>query len=143
MDRKGNPMSMIREQVRHNQFEAGTIVGQTETTITVEFGGQFGTKLFAYPSAFESFLELCNPVLKKEMDELITRLRAQRESERKQRADLLEKQTAAQKQHEEERRILFELKRAGAKKASPAKKSPAQSKKAAVPSKTNASKKPI
>lgn len=79
--RKEIAMNLVSEQVRHIRFGMGTIVGQTETMVEVRFDDSVGTKKFNYPSAFESFLELCRPALKATMDEQLSATRAQAEAE--------------------------------------------------------------
>jgi hypothetical protein len=116
-------MNMINKQVCHHQFGVGAITSQSMTTVTVKFCTKYGTKKFLYPSAFESFLELCDPAAKAEMDDELHQIRERVEEERRKRAE------EDEKRREEERRALLELKRTAAKKRSPAKKAPAKPKK--------------
>jgi len=111
-------VNMTHEQVHHRQFGVGMITGQTMTTVTVEFCEKYGIKKFLYPSSFESFLELCDPVSKGRMDDELRQLREQAEETRRQRAEEDEKRRT------EEQRVLSEQKRAAVKKRSPAGKAP-------------------
>ena len=52
-------MNLLQQQVTHPQFGAGTVTGQTEKTLTVQFGSI--QKVFLFPSAFEQFLALTDP----------------------------------------------------------------------------------
>ncbi len=61
-------MDVVGEQVRHQRFGIGEVVNQTKTYVTVEFPEEYGVKQFLYPSGFESFMELCNPVVKERLD---------------------------------------------------------------------------
>jgi len=114
-------MNLMKEQVRHNQFGLGTIVGQTTSTVEVRFGEAYGTKKFVYPSVFESFLVLCRPVPRESMVNELTQIRERIEGERRLQAE-------AEKLREEELRILLEQ-HAAAKK--PAKPKSARAKKSA------------
>jgi hypothetical protein len=98
--KKGNVMNLITEQVQHSRFGLGTILEQTASTIEVRFDGAFGVKKFNYPSAFESFLVLCRPVLKESMDQELTQIREQNETERR-------RQIEAEKLHDEAVRALL------------------------------------
>ncbi|MGE4485100.1 MAG: hypothetical protein AB7C97_08325 [Oscillospiraceae bacterium] len=120
-------MNLMNEQVRHHQFGIGTITGQTTTTVKVEFCQQQGVKNFLYPSAFESFLELCGPASQALMNDELRQSREQIEAARKKREEEKEKRL------EEEQRALLEQKRASAKKRSSAKKIPAKPKRQPEP----------
>lgn len=109
-------MNVTHDKVCHRQFGAGTVINQTMTTITVQFCERYGTKKFLYPSAFESFLTLCDPAFKEKMDDELHQIRERMEEERQKRAE------EDEKRREEEHRALLELKRATVKKKSPAKK---------------------
>lgn len=76
-------MNLIQEQVQHSRFGLGIILEQTASTVEVRFDNACGTKKFIYPSAFESFLVLCRPVLKQSMDMELSQIREQNEAERK------------------------------------------------------------
>ena len=52
-------MNLLQQQVTHLQFGAGAVTGQTEKTLTVQFGSI--QKVFLFPSAFEQFLALTDP----------------------------------------------------------------------------------
>jgi len=93
-------MNLITEQVQHSRFGLGTILGQTASTIEVRFDDAFGIKKFIYPSAFESFLVLCQPALRETMDHELTQIREQLAAERK-------RQIEADKLHEEAVRVLL------------------------------------
>ncbi len=119
-------MNVINEPVLHRQFGPGTITGQTTTVVSVEFGEGHGIKKFSYPSAFESFLELCDPKQRQEMDSVLQANREQAERERLRRAE------AEEQSREEERKSL--LKEKAAQKKSTAKKTTAKTKKKPVDS---------
>ena len=114
-------MNINHEKVSHCLFGAGTITSQTATTVTVDFCEKFGTKKFLYPSAFESFLKLCDPKAKAEMDGELEQIRLQAEKERRNRIE-------EEEQHREvERLALLEQKRVTVKKRSSAKRPAAKS----------------
>ncbi len=117
-------MHVVKEKVIHRQFGAGVVTDQDTASITVEFKG-YGAKKFLYPSAFESFLELCDPVSKQKMCDELRELREQAGAERHRQ------QEEEEKLHDEERRTLAEHKRAAARKRMSAKKTPAKAKKPA------------
>jgi hypothetical protein len=102
------PMNIVNEPVRHRQFGSGTITEQTVMMVTVEFCEEHGSKKFLYPSAFETFLELSNPIVKQKMDDKLREIREREELEQ-QRAD------EEERRQEEERRILLEQKRKAVK----------------------------
>lgn len=116
-------MNLINQKVHHHIFESGTIVSQSTTTVTVKFCEKYGTKKFIYPSAFESFLELCGSDAKAEMDDELRQIRDRAEEVRRIRAE------EEEKQHEQTRRELLEQKRALAKKRSSVKKASSKAKK--------------
>jgi len=80
-------MNLITEQVQHSRFGLGTIQGQTASTVEVRFDGAFGIKKFVYPSAFESFLILCRPMLRESMNQELTLIREQVEAERQRQSE--------------------------------------------------------
>lgn len=102
-------MNLITEQVQHSRFGLGTILSQTASMVEVRFDDAFGVKKFMYPSAFESFLVLCRPVLRESMDQELTQIREQIEAERRRKLE-------AEKLHEEAVRALL-AQHAAAKKA--------------------------
>ncbi len=93
-------MNVIAEQVQHNRFGVGVVLSQTASMIEVRFDNAFGIKKFMYPSAFDSFLVLCCPVLRESMEQELTQIREQMEAERKRKIE-------ADKLHEEAVRALF------------------------------------
>lgn len=103
-------MNVINELVYHRQFGSGTITGQTMTTVTVEFCEEYGIKKFLCPSAFESFLALCDPDVRQKMDNVLKENHEREALARQQRAE------EEERNREEERRILLEQKRTAAKK---------------------------
>ncbi|MDP4133424.1 MAG: hypothetical protein Q8882_05385 [Bacillota bacterium] len=105
-------MDVMNERVSHRQFGDGMITGQTETTVVVKFSGQEDAKKFSYPSAFESYLKLCNPALQEKVNGELKKIKMHAEDERK------------LQEEEEERRI--QEKRAAVKKVSVAKKKTAK-----------------
>ncbi|MDR3294949.1 MAG: hypothetical protein LBT26_03825 [Clostridiales Family XIII bacterium] len=120
-------MDLIREKIQHRQYGSGVIVTQTQSTVTVRFAARHGEKRFKHPSAFESFLTLCDPLLQERMDGDLRQMHEQQEAERKQQeAEAAERQTA-------ERLALLEQKRAAAKKPASGRKkaAPAEAQKAA------------
>lgn len=104
------PMNIVNELVCHRIFGPGTITEQTVTRVTVEFCEEHGTKKFLYPTTFETFLELSNPMVKEKMDDELRVFRKYEEVERQQRAE------ENARRQEEERRILLEQKRKTVKK---------------------------
>jgi hypothetical protein len=116
----------MHEQVRHRIFGEGTVIDQAVTIVTVEFCAEYGIKKFLYPSAFESFLELCDPISKEKMDAELQQIRVQAEAVRRLREE--ERRQEEEKRRAEERRTLLEKKRTAAQKQSSAKTS-AKSKK--------------
>ncbi|MDR0851193.1 MAG: hypothetical protein LBN36_01730 [Clostridiales Family XIII bacterium] len=67
-------LDLSNKEVRHLQLGTGRIIGQTETQVTVAFGGVHGIKKFPYPTAFETFIEMCDPVDQKELEDELGRL---------------------------------------------------------------------
>jgi hypothetical protein len=124
-------MNVTHEQVNHHQFGIGIITDQTMTTVTVEFCQQHGVKKFLYPSAFELFLELCNPVSQEKVNGELRQIREEIEAERRRCEE------ENKKIREEERLAILEQKRAAAKKRSPAKKRTAKPKKQPEDAKPN------
>jgi hypothetical protein len=93
-------MNLITEQVQHSRFGLGTIQSQTASTIEVRFDDTFGTKKFIYPSAFESFLVLCRSLPRESMEQELTQIREQNETERRRKIE-------ADRLHEEAVRALL------------------------------------
>jgi len=91
-------MDITHQQVSHRQFGIGNVTGQTETTVTVKFGKEFGIRKFLYPTAFESFLVLSDSVFKERMESELTELRQQAQSERISRAKENAERAAARPQ---------------------------------------------
>jgi hypothetical protein len=116
--KRGNSIEMdiIDEKVSHRQFGEGVIIDQTPTAIRVRFSQEHGEKSFLYPSAFESFLTLDSPALRKRMNVRLRAIRDRMEAERRQREE------EAERNREENRRALLEQKRAAAKKRTSARK---------------------
>ena len=110
-------MNMINETVFHRQFGSGTITDQTMTRITVEFCKEHGIKKFAYPYAFETYLELSNPVMKQNVQKDLREIHQREASERQQHAE------EEVRRMETERKLLLEQKRTAAKKKSSSRKS--------------------
>jgi hypothetical protein len=102
-------MNLIKEQVRHSRFGLGTILDQSDTMVEVRFDEPIVVKKFQYPSAFESFLVLLSPALKSTMDQELTQIRGQMETERIRKIE-------TDRLHEEAVRALVSQ-RAAAKKA--------------------------
>ena len=69
-------MNTMHEQVTHPKFGTGTVIAQDESTVTVKFSKEAGSKKFLYPSAFQSFLELRDPSVKEQMDHELQSVRA-------------------------------------------------------------------
>lgn len=116
-------MNVVNEPVYHRKYGSGIITDHAMTMITVEFCEEHGTKKFLYPSAFESFLELCNPIIKQKMDDELQVIREHDELEQ-----LRQHAEAEQRLQEEEHRILLEQKPTATKKHSATKKSKAKAK---------------
>ena len=117
-------MDVLNSRVTHGQFGEGTVTGQTDATVTVRFSGEADERKFLYPSAFETFLTLCDEAGRKEMELELSSLHKKADAEHKMRED------AERQRLDEERRALLEKKR-----RTPAKKKPA-AKKAAKPEET-------
>jgi hypothetical protein len=103
-------MNVMHEQVNHLKFGTGTITAQDSSTVTVKFSKEYGSKKFLYPSAFKSFLNLCNPSINERMGNELKLIQTFAEIERNNRLA-----------EEENKRTLLEQKAASKKKA-PAKK---------------------
>jgi hypothetical protein len=114
-------LNLINEKVLHRQFGTGVITGQTETAVSVDFS-KCGAKKFLYPSAFESFLELCNPVARECVAVELRQIRTQLDAKRKQDAEAEEAHNA------EVRRLALEQKRTAAKRTAATKKTSAKPK---------------
>jgi DNA gyrase/topoisomerase IV subunit B len=105
-------MNLIGEHVSHPQFGAGIVSEQTETAVSVDFGGNQGVKKFLYPTAFKSFLNLSNAAAQEKIANEIRKIEA------KQRQD---EKRAEKRRREEEDRALRQQKLANAKKRSASK----------------------
>lgn len=103
-------MNIMHEQVKHLKFGTGTITAQDPSTVTVMFSKEYGSKKFFYPSAFKSFLDLCDPSIKELMGNELQLVQTLAETERNNRLA-----------EEEKLRTLLEQKTAS-KKKTPAKK---------------------
>jgi len=103
-------MNIIHEQVNHLKFGTGTVTAQDPSTVTVKFAKEFGLKKFLYPSAFRTFLELCDPSSKEQMVNELQLIQTLEETERNDRLA-----------EEEKHRAFLEQKRVPKKRA-PAKK---------------------
>ena len=55
-------MNLIHQQVTHQKYGEGAVIRQSDSTVEVQFGENVGLKCFLYPTAFESFLVLRNPI---------------------------------------------------------------------------------
>ncbi|EQB87230.1 hypothetical protein J2Z44_003526 [Clostridium punense] len=60
-------MNIVNENVNHSVFGTGTIIELKDNKISVQFQESFGTKVFLYPDAFESFLKVSNPIVEQEI----------------------------------------------------------------------------
>ena len=109
-------MNLLHEHVHHSQFGDGTVTNQTENVVEVEFGGEYGSRKFIYPSAFEKFLTLDDPKSHGEMDNELQKAEAARQAEKQRRIDEMHQRA------EDERQAALEKKRTAAKKRSTAKK---------------------
>lgn len=109
-------MDLMNETVIHHRYGQGRITAQDSSSVTVEFGEEFGTKKFLCPAAFASFLELSDPLVRGKMDEELRLLREQADAERKQR------ELADEKRREETHGAAKKPKKAPAKR--PAAKRP-------------------
>ena len=58
-------MDICNQQVFHKKFGVGTVMEQTDNSITVKFLNV--EKRFQYPSAFQNFLDLNNKILQEEI----------------------------------------------------------------------------
>lgn len=105
-------MNLIKEQVQHSRFGLGTILEQTASTVDVRFEDDFGTKKFMYPSAFETFLVLCQPALKESMEQELTGIREQFAMERARKIE-------AERLHEEAVREIVAQRTANKKAVKP------------------------
>lgn len=103
-------MNIVHEQVNHLKFGTGTITAQDSSTVTVKFSKEYGSKKFLYPSAFKSYLDLCDPSIKERMSNELQLIQTLAETERNKRLA-----------EEEKQHTLLEQKAASTKKA-PAKK---------------------
>lgn len=102
-------MDVKNEPIHHQQFGCGKVLSQTMSTVTVKFSDEYGTKKFVYPNAFESFLKLDDPGVKKEMDKKLKKIRYKKRIQQQRRAE------EAKRLREEERLALLERKRKLAK----------------------------
>lgn len=103
-------MELKGQQVRHHQFGTGNITEQSQSAVTVMFGGEAGEKRFIYPVAFEQYLELCNPSTR---DRMALELKVRHDAAASDRRRSLE---TAGKLREEERKVALDKKKAESKK---------------------------
>jgi len=90
-------MDLMNKQVSHKKFGAGTVEGHDAGIITVRFGNE--TKKFQYPLAFESFLELTDADLSKEIKEAIELKKEEMRKEEMMKADLRQSKLAQKAQN--------------------------------------------
>lgn len=67
-------MNIVGEMVFHEEYGCGSVVSQTEKSITVEFSER-GQEEFAYPGCFEKLLRLCDPLAQREQMEKLAKKR--------------------------------------------------------------------
>jgi hypothetical protein len=113
-------MNLLHEQVQHQKFGTGVITEQTQSLVSVQFAGQYGTKKFLYPTAFDVHLTLTSPAPRESLENELRQIRQREKTERERRETETER-------HRLE--VLLEKKRAAVKKSAPAKKTPAKAKK--------------
>ncbi|WP_153722133.1 malate synthase [Sporosarcina cascadiensis] len=77
-------MNLINEEITHNVFGEGSIVGHEDSVITVDFNKNL--KKFVYPDAFENFITLNDRSIAKSLEEFFVKRKAEEkvlEKERK------------------------------------------------------------
>ncbi|MDR0936421.1 MAG: hypothetical protein LBM98_07080 [Oscillospiraceae bacterium] len=109
-------MNIINEKVSHKKYGEGRVSEQSESAVTVDFGGEYGAKQFIYPFAFETFLELDDSKARENITDEIIKLREATAEKLRLRAE------EAERQKEQERLALQEQKRSAARLASSKKK---------------------
>ena len=60
-------MNLINENVKHTKFGSGVIVDIEEGRVVVKFAAEEEKRSFIFPDAFESFLELENAQIQKDV----------------------------------------------------------------------------
>lgn len=113
-------MNLTGKQVTHEKFGVGTVTEQTDSAVTVLFGGSIGQRKFLYPSAFASFLHLCSEDTAREMDEQLEKIRADEEQRRR------VAEAEEEKRCKDVRASVLEQKKASAAKRSAARKKAVQ-----------------
>jgi len=106
-------MNVMHEQINHLKFGTGMITAQDSSTVTVKFSKEYGSKKFFYPSAFKSYLALCDPSIKERMSNELQLIQTLAETERNKRLaeeekqhTLLEQKAASKKKAPVKKRLL-------------------------------------
>ncbi len=107
----------MHEQVRHGQFGCGSVIKQTEETITVRFSAGHGVRNFEYPLAFEKYLTFEKASLQESIREEVRSALERSEEERRRREE------EKKRREEEERLLKLEEKKKPSRKRAPKKRS--------------------
>ncbi|MBN7772280.1 hypothetical protein [Clostridium aminobutyricum] len=81
-------MNLIDEQVLHELFGAGKILGIEGDIITIQFSDHIGQKKFQYPAVFEHFLKMRKPSAQEYVMQELAVLQNAIEAERLRREEL-------------------------------------------------------
>lgn len=105
-------MTIVNERVEHIFFGEGVITEANDNKICVQFGEDFGTKLFLYPEAFEKFLKAVNPAVE---DNVMAECRRRQEQIEKE-LERIEKEREAAELEEKAKLTLAKKKTVRSKK---------------------------
>lgn len=83
-------MNLINEEITHNVFGEGNVIGQEDSIITIAF--EDDTKKFVYPDAFEKFITLTNPSTAESLEKIITKKEIQEAALEEEREELRKQQ---------------------------------------------------
>lgn len=109
-------MNIMNQGIGHSQFGEGKVINQETGKISVQFSGQYGTKQFIYPDAFEKYLKMDNSEKQTSILEELNEKQMQADSEK------LRKQQEYDASKELEKSTLAVKKKAAPKSTSKSKK---------------------
>jgi hypothetical protein len=103
--------------VRHSQYGEGTVTGQSEALVTVEFDNGNDTKKFIYPAAFGQFLSFCSAGQQETIEKELKLIHEREEAKRQEQRD---REAENQKRRDKELKAQSEHKRGSGKAKKPA-----------------------
>lgn len=90
-------MNLLNQKATHIKFGTGVITSNEDGIMKIQFDETIGVKSFFYPSAFERFLKLENPMLETIVKNMLDQIEPEKEKQR-QAAEALKKEELSAKQ---------------------------------------------